>query len=125
MLVYKDIDFLTTKNELTSEMNVKLDTNAVSQTIKNIILTSKNEKPFSPNFGGNLYDLVFVTPSFLELELKKSEIFSLLEIYETRATIVNIDIINTSSEYWLITITYFLKTNPTRSITTSATVFLG
>ena len=125
MLVYKDIDFLTTKNELTSEMNVKLDTNAVSQTIKNIILTSKNEKPFSPNFGGNLYDLLFITPSFLELELKKSEIFSLLEIYETRATIVNIDIINTSSEYWLITITYFLKTNPTSSITTSATVFLG
>ena len=37
MLVYKDIDFLTTKNELTSEMNVKLDTNAVSQTIKNIM----------------------------------------------------------------------------------------
>ena len=34
---YKDIDFLLTQNDLTNDMNVKLDANAVSQSIKNII----------------------------------------------------------------------------------------
>jgi len=122
MSTYKDIDFLLTKNELSSEMNVKLDTNAVSQAIKNIVLTSQKEKLFMPGFGGNAYDLIFTTPSILEIELKKTQLFAVLAIYETRATITKIDIINSNLEYWLITISYYLKTNPGVTITTSITI---
>jgi len=122
MAIYKDIDFLLTQNELDFKMNVKLDGNAVSQSIKNILLTSQKEKLFSPNFGGNAYDLVFISPSILEIELKKIHFFSVLEIYETRAIIKNIDIINSNSEYWIINVQYVLKSQPNLTFTTSITI---
>ena len=63
---FTDIDFLLTKNDLTNDVNVKYDGNAISQSIKNIILTTQKEKLFSQYFGGNAYDLVFNSLSYVD-----------------------------------------------------------
>ena len=109
---YKDIDFLLTRNILTNDCNVKTDQSAVSQSIKNIISTSKNEKLFSPQFGGNIYDLLFSEPSRLELELQKTSLYATLAIYEKRATVTNINIIDSGLGYWIVSVEYFLVASP-------------
>lgn len=109
---YKDIDFLLTQNALTNDMNVKLDSNAVSQSIKNIILTGKGEKLFSPQFGGNAYDMLFDSISPLDIENKKILFKSNLAIYEKRATIININITDTGLGYLLIDVEYYLNSTP-------------
>ena len=56
--VYSDID-LTFAKKPSGEIYKKTDAAAVKQAVKNLLLTNKYEKPFQPNFGGNLNDLLF------------------------------------------------------------------
>jgi len=111
-LVYKDIDFLLEINAVSGDMNIKTDSYAVSQTIKNIVLTSQGEKLFVPGFGGNANDLMYSNSNVLDLENKKIFFLAALETYEPRATITNINIVDSTLGYWLVNIEYYLKLSP-------------
>jgi phage baseplate assembly protein W len=106
MAKYTDIDLYLTKNEITNDINLKLDIAAISQSIKNIILTTKGEKLFDPNFGGGAYDMVYESLSSLRQRLKESEIRAILTLYEPRASIQDINITDSGLGYWEIKITY-------------------
>ena len=56
--VYKDID-LTFAKKPSGEIYKKTDAAAVKQAVKNLLLTNKFEKPFQPEFGGDLNNLLF------------------------------------------------------------------
>jgi len=57
--VYKDFDMLFTKNELSGDINKKLDSNAVKQALKNLIMTKPYERPFHPELGSSLMNMLF------------------------------------------------------------------
>ena len=103
---YTDLDLYLTKNELTNDVNVKYDIAAISQAIKNIVLTTKGEKLFDSNFGANAYDLVFNDLSPLELTLKANQIAASIQLYEPRAVVQSINIKDSGLGYWDINITY-------------------
>lgn len=106
MAKYTDIDLYLSKNEITNDINLKLDIAAISQSIKNIVLTTKGEKLFDSNFGGGVYDMVYESLSPLRLRLKESELKAILTIYEPRASIEDINITDSGLGYWEIKITY-------------------
>lgn len=106
MAKYTDIDLYLSKNEITNDINLKLDIAAISQSIKNIVLTTKGEKLFDSNFGGGVYDMVYESLSPLRLRLKESELKAVLTIYEPRASIEDINITDSGLGYWEIKITY-------------------
>ena len=56
--LYKDID-LTFAKKPSGEVYKKTDAAAVKQAVKNLLLTNKYEKPFQPEFGGDLNNLLF------------------------------------------------------------------
>ena len=56
--LYKDID-LTFAKKPSGEIYKKTDAAAVKQAVKNLLLTNKSEKPFQPEFGGDLNNLLF------------------------------------------------------------------
>lgn len=56
--LYKDID-LTFAKRPSGEIYKKTDAAAVKQAVKNLLLTNKYEKPFQPDFGGDLNNLLF------------------------------------------------------------------
>jgi phage baseplate assembly protein W len=56
--LYKDID-LTFAKRPSGEIYKKTDAAAVKQAVKNLLLTNKFEKPFQPDFGGDLNNLLF------------------------------------------------------------------
>lgn len=115
---FTDIDFLLTKNDLTNDVNVKYDGNAISQSIKNIILTTQKEKLFSQFFGGNAYNLVFNSPSLLELASKRSFLTAAIKNSEPRVNVQSINIVNSEEGRWLITVLYrttYNQTNPTNA----------
>ena len=103
---FTDIDFLLTKNELTNDISVKYDANAISQSIKNIILTTQGEKLFSRNFGGNAYSLVFNSPSRTDIESKRLSFAAAVASYEPRADVQTIDIRDSGEGNWIISVEY-------------------
>jgi len=113
MAKYTDIDLNFTKNELTNDVNLKYDVNAINQSIKNILLTTQGERPFDYNFGGNAYNLVYNQPSLLQLELLKTSMAASLSLNEPRINLENIDIIkNDEMSFWEIKVSYSLVTDP-------------
>ena len=55
---YKDID-LSFAKKTTGEIFKKTDAAAVKQAVKNVLLTSRLEKPFNPDFGAGLNRFLF------------------------------------------------------------------
>jgi len=120
---YTDIDLYLTKNEITNDINIKYDISAISQSIKNIVLTSKGEKPFAPTFGGNLYDMVYNDVSLVQLRLKEQELKATIEVNEPRAVVQSLNITNSGSGSWIVEIVYSPVYN--QNITRDLTITVG
>ena len=56
---YSDIDIFFTKHPVTNYIVIKKDSDAVKRSLKNIMLTNHYERPFKPNFGANVRNLLF------------------------------------------------------------------
>ena len=123
MAKYTDIDLYLTKNEITNDINYKLDIAAIGQSIKNIILTTKGERFFDFTFGGNAYDLVFNQLSPLRTRLKEKELTAAIGLHEPRVLVQSLNITDSNLGYWNIEITYSPVYD--QSITKSITLTVG
>lgn len=123
MAKYTDIDVYLTKNEITNDINIKTDVAAISQSIKNIILTTKGEKPFNPTFGGGLYDMVYNDVSLIQLRLKEGELRAILELYEPRARVQTLNITSSGTGSWIVEVVYSPVYD--QSVTRDLTITVG
>ena len=87
---YTDID-LTFTNRPSGDIYKKTDAAAVKQSIKNILLTNRTEKPFNAVYGGDLYSLLFdLTEGFDEIGLKEMVTVAIGN-YEPRAQVLEVN----------------------------------
>ena len=56
---YKDFDLSFRKHPVTGKLLMKKGDDAVKQAVKNLVLTNKYERPFSPEFGGDVRSKLF------------------------------------------------------------------
>ena len=65
-ITYSDLDVDLTRNSFTGDASLKTDLHAIRQSVQNILLTRKGEKPFDPSFGSEIDNFMFETQgSFL------------------------------------------------------------
>lgn len=57
--IYSDIDMSFALNPVTGDIYKKVDVNAVKQAMKNLLLTPYYSKPFTPNYGSPIGNLLF------------------------------------------------------------------
>lgn len=92
--VYSDIDFLF-RTTLTNDLSVKYDAESIKQSVKNILLTNKFERPYNPDLGVNLRDLLFENPDsvnfFFQTSAKGDDIKRQLARYEPRIKVENVE----------------------------------
>ena len=81
---YSDID-LTFAKKASGDVFKKTDAAAVKQSVKNLLLTNRNEKPFDPNFGGNLDRFLFSLDEEFEEEDIEDAIAYAIHAHEPRA----------------------------------------
>lgn len=84
---YKDID-LTFNAKPSGDVYKKIDAGAVKQAVKNLLLTNPGEKPFLPNFGGGLGNLLFELIDDNAEEEIDDTIRIAIENYEPRARVL-------------------------------------
>lgn len=117
--LYKDLDIDMKRNEITGDVKLKTGASAVSQSIKNIILTTLGERPFSPRFGYGLYDKLFELDDPITISEMKSKISSIINVTESRAKVQtnDVEIMTTNNNEVSINIKYTLKGPESNSIT--------
>lgn len=120
--LYSDIDLSLNANIISEEgqgdIYKKTDAAAVKQSIKNLLMTNRFEKPYRPAFGANLgsklFELIDETSGNEVIDLVKKSI----ERYEPRAKILNIKVFSNPDNYSLsVTLEFrIINTNVSESL---------
>lgn len=79
--VFSDIPMFLSRNAFTGDINIKKDSTAIKESVKNIILTSLYERPFDDEFGTNLrtslfenqYEFGFYVENIIERAISRYE----------------------------------------------------
>lgn len=88
--IYSDLDFRFILNPNTGDFALKKDAEAVKQSIMNILLTSRGERPFQPEFGGNLKAYLFENFDAVTQAAMENVIVNSLRNYEPRVRVDNV-----------------------------------
>ena len=87
---FKDISASFQINPLNNDLIAVTNTNAIARSVRNLILTKKGEKPFEPNLGSGVYDLLFENIDKQTATVIRDEIILVLENYEPRISIIEV-----------------------------------
>ena len=90
--IYSDLDMMFTRQPVTNDVALSYDEQAVIRSVKQLLLTEYNERPFQPLLGSNLSALLFENVDYLNEGAIRDEIQVTLENYEPRAIVQSIDV---------------------------------
>ena len=94
--LYADLPLAFNIHPNTQDLTVLSDLDAVKQSVKNLILTNFNERPFQPRIGSNITGLLFEpADAFTEMAIR-DEVLKVLEEYEPRVNGVVVEVIDES-----------------------------
>lgn len=88
--VYIDFDFNFTRNPLTDDIGVKKDANAIKQSVKNLVQTGFGERPFHPEIGSNVRNMLFEPVDPITTISLRNAIVETINNYEPRVSIVDV-----------------------------------
>lgn len=108
MAQYSDIDLNFNIHPVKKDLSKKTDDEAVKQSLKTLVLTNFYERPFQPNLGSNLFQLLF--DNFTPLTRIKLEdaIKEVINNYEPRVSIISVDV-NEAPQNNAIDVTIFFN----------------
>ena len=87
-----DIDLNFTPKATSGDIFKKTQLSAVKQSIKNLLMTNRLEKPFVANFGANITGMLFELADGESDYFLKKDIVSTIQIFEPRVQVLNLDV---------------------------------
>ena len=92
MARFVDLDLDFTRNPITNDVSLKFNDEAVKRSIRNIVLTNSGEKPYVPEFGGNIKASLFENFTPLTVVTLKGQIESAIRNFEPRANLLKVEV---------------------------------
>lgn len=106
---FSDLDFLFAKHPVTKDVTIKLNENAVINSVRNIILTQYGERRFNPLFGSNIRGLLFEPADEITASAIRNEITVALENFEPRVKLDYVEVYpNSDQNRFDITVRFYL-----------------
>lgn len=94
---------------------------AIKNSIRNILITKKGSIPGKPNFGSNIYNIIFELATPLSMSIASNYVYEALAEFENRISINNIDV-NFIEEYNKLTIdVHYSYVNNVGTLTNTST----
>jgi phage baseplate assembly protein W len=84
---YIDLDLNFSRHPIRKDINKTTDSMAVINSIKNLVLTKHYERPFQPDIGSNVYNLLFENMDKITASALEREIREVITNFEPRAKI--------------------------------------
>jgi phage baseplate assembly protein W len=104
---FRDLDLDFTRNAVTNDVNVVDDVIAVKRSLKNLVQTNFYERPFQPELGCGVRELLFenftpMTKVFLERKIEE-----VIVNYEPRVNLQNVAVDDDQDKNRLVVDIYF------------------
>jgi phage baseplate assembly protein W len=95
---YSDLDLSLKLHPVFNDIRPLTDLRAVKNSVKNLILTNFNERPFQPKLGSNVRALLFENASPITIITIREEIERVLAKYEKRINQINVEVTDNSDK---------------------------
>ena len=89
---FVDLDINFDKHPITGDVVRKFDEEAIKRSLKNLIFTSKYERPFRPEINSRLRKLLFENITPITASLIQSNIKDLITQFEPRVNLVDVQV---------------------------------
>ena len=120
---WKDLDLFFGKKEASKDINKVVSVQAVKRSVRNLVLLNHYEKPFHPEIGSGVRDMLFelMTPITAFILAKKIE--DVIENFEPRAKLVGVRALpNLDRNEYEVTVEFYVVNTPTELV--DLTIFL-
>ena len=114
---YSDLDLFFGRKSASNDINKVNDIQAVKRSVRNLILTNHYEKPFHPEIGSGVRDVLFenMTPTTAHILTRKIEM--VIEQFEPRARLISVSAFpNLDRNEYECTISFYVVNAPTELV---------
>jgi uncharacterized protein len=87
---FKDLSVTFKKHPVTDDLVTVKDKASITQSIVNLLLTSKGERLFQPNLGSSIYKTLFEPLDYGTAAMIKGEVTDVIQRYEPRISILKV-----------------------------------
>ena len=120
---YRDLDLFFAKVQASKDVRKVTDIQAVKRSIRNLVLLNHYEKPFHPEIGSGVRDMLFENMSHMTAFVLAKKIEDVIENFEPRARLISVRADpNLDRNEYEVTIEFFVVNTPTELV--DLTVFL-
>jgi len=120
---YSDLDLFFGKKSSDSDIQNITDVKAVKRSIRNLVLLNHYEKPFHPEIGSGIRDMLFENMSTMTAIILARKIEDVIENFEPRVRLISVRADpNLDRNEYEVTIEFFVVNTPTELV--DLTVFL-
>ena len=120
---YSDLDLFFSAKGVSKDISKVTDIQAVKRSVRNLVLTNHYEKPFHPEIGSGVRDILFEPMTPLTAYVITQQIEIVIENFEPRARLISVtahpDLDRNSYE---CTIEFYVANTPTELV--DLTIFL-
>ena len=114
---YRDLDLFFGRKPVSSDVNILTDVENIKRAVRNLILTNVFERPFHPELGSGVRDMLFenMTP-FVAIMLTR-RVEDIIENFEPRVRLMNVSARpDLDRNIYELTITFFILNAPTELV---------
>ena len=120
---YKDLDLFFGTKQASNDINKVTDIQAVKRSVRNLVLLNHYEKPFHPEIGSGVRDVLFEPMTPLTSHSLAIEIEDVIENFEPRAKLVGVRALpNLDRNEYEVTVEFYVVNAPTELV--DLTIFL-
>ena len=120
---YKDLDLFFGTKQASNDINKVTDIQAVKRSVRNLVLLNHYEKPFHPEIGSGVRDILFELMTPLTSHSLAVEIEDVIENFEPRAKLVGVRALpNLDRNEYEVSIEFYVVNAPTELV--DLTIFL-
>ena len=120
---YKDLDLFFAKTQASNDVRKVTDIQAVKRSVRNLVLLNHYEKPFHPEIGSGIRDMLFENMNNMTAFILAKKIEDVIINFEPRVRLINVRADpNLDRNEYEVTIEFFVVNTPTELV--DLTVFL-
>jgi len=114
MSIYKDLDLNFSIHPIKKDVTTLQDGNAIVRSVYNLIMTNHYERPFRPELGSNIRQMLFENVDESTAHSLKRFIEETIKNFEPRATIRRVDVLPKEDlNAYEVRLEFFIDIQPT------------
>ena len=120
---YKDLNLNFTRHPIKKDLIPLTDAAAVKRSIRNLVQIGHFEKPFHPEIGSGVRDLLFENMTPITAQVLSQKIQDVITNFEPRAILAGVDVVpRFDNNQYEVTVEFYLQNAPAELVDLSFTL---